>query len=62
MSDFFLCSSPPEPEVKHKYCPICGKEVFDEEYAYRDRRDGTILGCENCVEEVFVEGTIEYDA
>ena len=30
----------------HYYCPICGKEVYEDVFV----SDGDVIGCENCVE------------
>lgn len=53
--------NPPEEPVEHKYCPICGKGVYDGEYAYKDKRTGDIIGCENCIEQTWVEDVEGWD-
>ena len=43
-----------EPEYKPLLCPECGEEC-----SWIFKKDGSIIGCENCIEQVSADTALE---
>ncbi len=46
-----------EYEMTPFYCPVCGEEVYEVVY----KRDGIIIGCDQCIDETEFWEEEDYD-
>lgn len=42
-------------KILDTYCPVCKKDLCEDTEVYRNKVTGEIVGCEYCIETVYVD-------